>query len=211
MYNMNFIDGLITKEKYGSAFVRFLKICNFFVHLGIIFIFIMVFLTKLDIDNYNRKIENTKAEIETKRTTNKISEIEKTWETYYYKLLSIRTQIDNHTSYAYVFRDLGLYLPANNHIIKLLCSKAGASTINMTIDKEELKKLTSFYDYAPFLNSAFEKSSYLGHEVTITNLEDEKIQKVEVKNLTVSVPVNVKKFSVKKNNIEEEGSNNNEQ
>lgn len=211
MYNMNFIDGLITKEKYGSAVVRFLKICNFFVHLGIVFIFIMVFLTKMDIDNYNRKIENTKAEIETKRTTNKIDEIEKTWETYYYKLLSIKTQVDGHTSYAYVFRDLGLYLPTDNHIVDITCFKAGASTVNMTIDKEQLKKLTSFYDYAPFLNSAFEKSSYLGHEVVITNLEDEKIQKVEIKKLTVSVPVRVKKFEVKKNIEEEqEGSDNNE-
>lgn len=205
MYNMNFIDGLITKEKYGSAFVRFLKIINFFVHLIIIFIFFITFLAYLDIENYNKKIEDTKREIETKRTTNQINEIEKNWETYYYKLLSIKTQLDKNTKYSYVFRDLGLYLPTDNFIIDLVCGK-GVANINMTLDKEVLKKLTSFYDYAPFLNSAFEKSIYLGHDVTVTNLADEKIEKVELKKLSVSVPVKAKKFEMKK-----EGSDNNEQ
>ena len=56
MYSMNYIDGIITKEKYGSAAVRFLKILNFFVHLLIIAILVFSLLEYLEVGAYNEKI-----------------------------------------------------------------------------------------------------------------------------------------------------------
>ena len=123
MYNLNYIDGLITKEKYGNNFIRFLKWLNFLVHLGIIAIIVMTVFTYFDIENYNMKIENTKREIENKRTENKITDIEKEWEVVYYKLLAIRLQLDKHTNYAYIFRDLGSYMPVENEILNLTFEK----------------------------------------------------------------------------------------
>ena len=207
MYNLNYIDGLITIEKYGSAFVRFLKILNFFVHLGIIAILVFTVLTHLETEEYNRKIEKTKASIEQKRTTNKINDIEREWETQYYKVLSIKSQMDKHTNYAYVFRDLGSFLPGDNSILNLEFNK-NMSTIFMTIGNDVLTKLTSFYDYAPVLNSSFEKSSYLGHDVSIQDLEERKIDKLPVKALKVSVPLNARKFQI---NNSKQGSEDNEQ
>ncbi len=207
MYNLNYIDGLITKEKYGSAFVRFLKILNFLVHLGIIAIIVFTVLTHLETEEYNRKIERTKASIEQKRTTNKINDIEREWETQYYKILSIKMQMDKHTNYAYVFRDLGSFLPGDNSILNLEFDK-NISTIFMTISNDVLLKLTSFYDYTPILNSSFEKSSYLGHEVTIQDLEERKIDNIAIKTLKVSVPLNARKFQMKNN---DQGSDENEQ
>lgn len=188
MYNINYIDGLITKEKYGNAFVRFLKILNFLVHLGIILILLMTLSAYISIENYNKKIDDTKRAIAEKRATNKIDEVEQEWEQLYCKLLAVKTQTKKHTYYAFIFRDLGLYLPKENTITDLSFDK-NTSSLHMTLDKDVLKNLTSFYDYTPVLNAAFEKSGYLGHEVVIQDLEDPKISKVEIKALKVSIPL----------------------
>ena len=192
MYSINYIDGIITKEKYGSAFVRFLKILNFFVHLGIIAIIVFSVLTYLEIGYYNAKIDDTKREIEEKRTSNRISDIEKEWETIYYKLVAVRTQLQKRTAYGFIFRDLGTYLPVENSILDL-AFKVNMSSVHLTISDDILNKLTSFYDYTPVLSSAFEKSSYLGQEVVIQDLEEQKINKAKIKALKVSIPLNSRK------------------
>ena len=192
MYSMNYIDGIVTKEKYGSAFVRFLKILNFFVHLGIIAIIIFSVLTYLEIGYYNTKIDNTKREIEEKRTSNRISDIEKEWETIYYKLIAVRTQLEQRTTYGFIFRDLGAYLPADNSVLDLAFN-GNSSSVHLTIGDDILNKLTSFYDYTPVLSAAFEKSTYLGQEVVIQDLEEQKINKVKIKALKVSIPLNSRK------------------
>ncbi len=193
MYNINYIDGIVTKEKYGSAFVRFLKILNFFVQLGIIAILVFSLLTYLDIGYYNTKIDDTKKEIEQKRTTNRISDIEREWEIIYYKLLAVKTQLQKHTSYGFIFRDLGTYIPAENSILDLSFNE-NTSEVNMTISKDILKNLTSFYDYAPTLHSAFEKSTYMqGNDIKIQDLEEKKIGKSTVKALKVSIPLKSRK------------------
>lgn len=192
MYNINYIDGIITKEKYGNAFVRFLKILNFIVHLVILAILVFSVLTYLEIGYYNTKIVQTKKEIEEKRTTNRINDIEKDWESIYYKLLAVRTQLEKRTSYGFIFRDFGTYLPAENSIVDL-SFKANTSVVNLTIGEDILKKLTSFYDYTPTLSSAFEKSSYLGQEVVIQDLKEHKLGKVKVKALEVSIPLKSRK------------------
>ena len=193
MYNINYIDGIVTKEKYGSAFVRFLKILNFFVQLGIIAILVFSLLTYWEIGHYNAKIDDTKKEIEQKRTTNRISDIEREWETIYYKLLAVKTQLQNHTSYGFIFRDLGTYIPTENSILDLSFN-GNSSEVNMTISNDILKKLTSFYDYSPTLHSAFEKSTYMqGNDITIQDLEEKKIEKSTVKALKVSIPLKSRK------------------
>ena len=185
MYSMNYIDGIITKEKYGSAVVRFLKILNFFVHLLIIAILVFSVLAYLEIGVYNTKIEETKRDIEQKRTTNRIADIEKEWESIYYKLIAVKTQLDQRTSYGFIFRDLGAYLPADNSVLDL-SFKGNASSLHLTIGNDVLKDLTSFYDYTPVLSAALEKSTYLGHDISIQDLEEKKINKVLVKALKVS-------------------------
>ena len=188
MYSINYIDGIITKEKYGSAFVKFLKILNFIVHLGIMVILVISLLTYLEIGYYNTKIVDTKREIEEKRTTNRINDIEKEWETLYYKLLAVKTQLAKRTMYGFVFKDLGTYLPAANSILDL-SFKGNTSIVHMTIGDDILKSITSFYDYTPVLSSAFEKSSYLGKDVEIQDLEEQNINRITVKALKVSIPI----------------------
>lgn len=192
MYSINYIDGLITRKKYGSVLVRVLKISNFFVHIGVVVIILLSVYAHSDIEYYNNKVEEAKKEIEEKRTTNRISEIEKEWEAVYYKLLAVKTQIDNRTNYGFIFRDLGVYLPKDNAILDLSFN-GNSSTINITISKDLLGKLTSFYDYTPILNSAFEKSLYLGHDVKIQDLEIRKVNGAEVKTLKTLVPLNSRK------------------
>ena len=192
MYNMNYIDGVITKEKYGSAVVKFLKILNFFVQLAIIVILIFSFLAHSKMCYYNTKIDETKREIEEKRATNRISDVEKEWEVIYYKLLAVKTQLDKCSMYGFVFRDLGLFLPVENSVLDLSFEKNN-SLFHLTINKDVLQSLTSFYDYTPFLSEALEKSSYLGKDVQIQDLEEQKINNVDMKILKTVIPLKLRK------------------
>lgn len=191
MYNLNYIDGLVTKEKYGSVFVRCLKLFNFFVHIAIVLLLVLTVLVHIQAGEYDKKTEITKQDIEQKRTTTRIREIETEWETLYYKILAIKTQMREHTNYAYALRDFGLYLPSENAIINVSLN-GPTSTTFMTISNDTLAELTSFYDYTSILNSSLEKSSYLGHEVIIQDLEERKVEKTKVKALKVEIPLSIR-------------------
>ncbi|WP_372519152.1 hypothetical protein [Candidatus Ruminimicrobiellum ovillum] len=186
MYSFNYIEGVITKEKYGSTLVRFLKLLNFFVHIGIILIFLFTVFRHFETVNYNKKIIDTKNKIEQKRTQNSIIEIEKEWETYYYKILAVKEQIKGSTNYGSILKDFGTFLPEGDSIINL--SMAGeAATSDWFISKEKVKKLTSFYDYAPILNSAFEKSECIKNDMVIETMEKQNIYKREVNALKLKI------------------------
>ena len=186
MYSFNYIEGVITKEKYGSALIRFLKLANFFVHVGIILILLFTVFRYLETLNYNRKIIDTKNIIEQKRSQNNIIEIEKEWETYYYKILAVKEQLKGNTNYGSVLKDFGTYLPENDSIISL--SIVGeAANADWYISKEKVKQLTSFYDYAPILNSAFEKSECIKNDMVIETMEKQKIYQREVNALKLKI------------------------
>ncbi len=186
MYSFNYIEGVITKEKYGSALIRFLKLANFFVHVGIILILLFTVFRYLETLNYNRRIIDTKNIIEQKRSQNNIVEIEKEWETYYYKILAVKEQLKGNTNYGSVLKDFGTYLPENDSIISL--SIVGeAANADWYISKEKVKQLTSFYDYAPILNSAFEKSECIKNDMVIETMEKQKIYKREVNALKLKI------------------------
>ena len=186
MYSFNYIEGVITKEKYGSALIRFLKLANFFVHVGIILILLFTVFRYLETLNYNRKIIDTKNIIEQKRSQNNIVEIEKEWEIYYYKILAVKEQLKGNTNYGSVLKDFGTYLPENDSIISL--SIVGeAANADWYISKEKVKQLTSFYDYAPILNSAFEKSECIKNDMVIETMEKQKIYKREVNALKLKI------------------------
>ncbi len=186
MYSFNYIEGVITKEKYGSALIRFLKLANFFVHVGIILILLFTVFRYLETLNYNRRIIDTKNIIEQKRSQNNIVEIEKEWETYYYKILAVKEQLKGNTNYGSVLKDFGTYLPENDSIISLSIVGESANA-DWYISKEKVKQLTSFYDYAPILNSAFEKSECIKNDMVIETMEKQKIYQREVNALKLKI------------------------
>ena len=186
MYSNNFVDGLITKEKYGSVFVRFLKIVNFLVHLGIIAIFVFTVLKINEINEYNLKITETKKNIEIKRSKNNINEAEKEWEIYYYKILAVKEQLQTCTHYGYVLKDFGVFIPTDNSIIDLSCIGKDVNS-SWYISKDKLKDLVSFFDYAPTLNSAFEKSEYITNDFLIETMEKETLAKREINALKLKI------------------------
>ncbi len=186
MYSFNYIEGVITKEKYGSALIRFLKLVNFLVHIGIILILLFTVFRYVETLNYNRKIIDTKNIIEQKRSQNNIIEIEKEWETYYYKILAVKEQLRGNSNYGSVLKDFGTYLPENDSIISLSIVGESANA-DWYISKEKVKQLTSFYDYAPILNSAFEKSECIKNDMVIETMEKQKIYKREVNALKLKI------------------------
>lgn len=188
MYNNNFIDGFVTKEKFGNNFVRIIKIVNFFVHLIIISILLFSFLKYFEIINYNNKIIEVRTNIDRQRSENDILEKEKEWEKLYYEILAIKEMLKNCTNYSYVLKDIGIYIPSKDFIIAL--SLVGNEVkMDWFINKEKLKNLISFYDYASILNSAFEKSEYIKNSFLIETMEKKNIYNQEINSLKIKVEI----------------------
>lgn len=171
MYTINYVDGLVTKEKYGDIIIKVLKVANLFVHVAIVVLIIMSILAHSKINTYNDRINYTKNSIEQKRVENKIEEKEKEWDSYYYKLLAIKEQLDNNTNYGFIFKDLGIYFPEQDSIMTVSC-KGDEMTVDVRVKAERLKDMNSFYDYAKILQTAFDKSTYIGKEILVDSVKD---------------------------------------
>jgi hypothetical protein len=159
---------------------------NFLVHIGIILILLFTVFRYVETLNYNRKIIDTKNIIEQKRSQNNIIEIEKEWETYYYKILAVKEQLRGNSNYGSVLKDFGTYLPENDSIISLSIVGESANA-DWYISKEKVKQLTSFYDYTPILNSAFENSECIKNDMVIETMEKQKIYQREVNALKLKI------------------------
>ena len=192
MYSFNYIEGVITKEKYGNVFVRVLKVLNFVVHVMIILIILLAVLKTAETKSYNAKIAQAKSDIEQKRATTQIVEIEKEWENRYYKILAVKEQLKACTKYGFVLKDFRTYLPDYDAITNLSV-EGNAISLDLFVNKDKLRKMTSFYDYAPVLNSSFEKSEYVKNKMLIETMERQKVYKKEIGVMKIKTEVKEKK------------------
>lgn len=179
MYSFNYIEGVITKEKYGNVLVRVIKFANFLVHVLIVLIILFAILKGVETGSYNSKVAQAKNNIENKRSTSQIVEIEKEWENCYYKIMAVKEQLKESTTYGSVLKDFGIYLPDYDAVTKL-SMKGNSADLDLFVNKEKLKKMTSFYDYTPVLTSSFEKSEYIKNKMVIETMERQKIHGKEM-------------------------------
>lgn len=192
MYSFNYIEGVITKEKYSNVFVRVIKLLNFFVHILIILIILFAILKVFETGTYNSKIAQAKNNIENKRSTSQIVEIEKEWENCYYKILAVKEQLKGSTAYGSVLKDFGTYLPDYDAITNLSLEGNGAN-IDLFVNRDKIRKMTSFYDYAPVLSSSFEKSEYIKNKMLIETMERQKIHNKELGVMKIKTELKEKK------------------
>ena len=196
MYSFNYIEGVITKEKYSNVFVRVLKILNFLVHVLIILIIFFAILRVIETKSYNIRVAQAKNNIEQKRANTQIVEIEKEWENCYYKILAVKEQLKSCTKYGFVLKDFGTYLPDYDAITNL--SLVGnAINLDLFVNREKIRKMTSFYDYAPILSSSFEKSEYIKNKMIIETMERQKVHKKEIGVIKIKTEVKDNKKEVK--------------
>jgi hypothetical protein len=186
MYNFNYVEEVITKEKNKSIFLRLIKILNLIVHIGIIVIILLAVSKSSEIDNCNKKIDDIKNNIEKKRTINRIPETEKEWETRYYKLLAAKEQLENRTYYSSVLKDLGSFLPEGDSVINLSI-EGNSAKIDLHVSGEEIKSLENYSDQASVLNSYFEKSEYINNKFVIETAEKYEINNKEVNAVKLKV------------------------
>ena len=176
MIRMNYIDAYIIKERTSSLVgVRIFKILTLVVHLLIIFLVVSIFNIKDKIIDYNNKISEIKQLIEEKRASSSdVEDKEKLWNGYYYKLLAVQELLRSKTKYSLAIIDLGTYFPKDSTILSLSCS-GDELKISIYVEKDIIKTLNSFYDYAKILNVAFEKSTYIKNDDIII----EKVQNAD--------------------------------
>ena len=175
MIRMNYIDAYIVKERTSSLVgVRIFKILTLVVHLLIIFLVVSIFNIKDKIIDYNNKISEIKQLIEEKRASSDVEDKEKMWNEYYYKLLAVQELLRSKTKYSLAIIDLGVYFPKDSAILSLSCG-GDELKISIYVEKDIIKTLNGFYDYAKILNVAFEKSTYIKNDDIII----EKVQNAD--------------------------------
>ncbi|MBR3653912.1 MAG: hypothetical protein IKN62_00560 [Elusimicrobia bacterium] len=192
MYSFNYIEGVITKEKYSNVLVRVIKLANFLVHVLIVLIILFAILKGVETGTYNSKIAQAKNNIENKRSASQIVEIEKEWENCYYKIMAVKEQLKESTTYGSVLKDFGTYLPDYDAITKL-SMEANTANLELFVNRDKLKKMTSFYDYAPVLSSSFEKSEYIKNKMLIETMERQKIHSKELGIMKIKAEIKEKK------------------
>ena len=164
MIRMNYIDAYIVKERTSSLVgVRIFKILTLVVQLLIIFLAVSIVNIKDKIIDYNNKTSEIKQLIEEKRASYDVEDKEKMWNGYYYKLLAVQELLRSKTKYSLAIIDLGTYFPKDSTILSLSCS-GDELKISIYVEKDIIKTLNSFYDYAKTLNVAFEKSTYIKND-----------------------------------------------
>lgn len=173
MIRMNYINAYIVKEKKSSLVgIRIFKILTLFAHLLIIFLVVGVFNTKNKIIDCNNKITEVKQLIEEKRASSDVEHKEKIWNEYYYKLLAVKELLRSKTKYSLAIIDLGVYFPKDSAILSLSCG-GDELKISIYVEKDIIKTLNSFYDYANNLKIAFEKSTYIKKDdIFIENVQN---------------------------------------
>ncbi len=188
MYSINYIESLISKEKYNLLILRIIKIANFFVHAAIIALLVLSFMTYEKVIEFNDRINTIKGTVLQKRAKDKVPQIEKEWDFYYYRLKAIKEMQDKSSKYAYMIKDLGTYMPEGDKILSVSFNsdKTGIS-MELVPDEKILKKLSSFYDYSEILNEAFEESKYMKKEFTVKNLKEDKVQGKNVSILNLKI------------------------
>ena len=176
MYSINFVENLVSKEKYSYIALRILKIFNLLVHFAIIFLLVISFFAYEDLVDFSDRINTIKGSVLQKRGKYKINQMEKEWDYYYYRLTAIKELTSKGSKFSYIFKEIGQYLPEGDYIINInLVGKD--SSIELCPDEERLKNLSSFYDYAEVLNSSFADSPHFKKEFTVKNTKEEKIGK----------------------------------
>ena len=175
MIRMNYIDAYIVKERTSNLVgVRIFKILTLFVQLLIIFLVVSIFNIKNKIIDCDNKTSEIKQLIEKKRASSDIEDKEKLWNEYYYKLLAVKEILQSNTKYSLAIIDLGIYFPKDSIILSLSCG-GDELKISIYVEKDIIKTLNSFYDYANNLKLAFEKSTYIKKDDIIV----EKVQNAD--------------------------------
>jgi hypothetical protein len=173
MYSINYIEGLVHKEKYNYIILKVLKVINLLIHLAIIFLIVMSVSVYENLADFDDKINAVKSSILQKRGAYKINQMEREWAYYYYRLLAIKDLNTKSSKYCYVFKELGQCLPKGDFIIRMNTDKG--TNIELAPDNDRLRGLSSFHDYAGILDNCFAECNYLKNEVSVKSTKEEKI------------------------------------
>lgn len=174
MYNINYVEGLVNKEKYNYLILKILKIFNLLVHFAIVFLFVLAFFSYEELASVKSEITDAKNSILQKRGKYKINQMEKEWDYYYYRLKAIKDLNAKSSKYSYILKELGQYLPEGDFVVEFT-SVDKNTNIELVPEEDRLKSLSSFYDYAEVLNNSFAESTYMKKEFTVKNTKEERI------------------------------------
>ncbi|MBQ3834798.1 MAG: hypothetical protein II816_04720, partial [Elusimicrobia bacterium] len=163
MYNINYVENLVNKEKYNYLILKLLKILNIVVHFAILALFVLSFFSYDNLTSITSEITDVKNSILQKRGKYKINQMEKEWDYYYYRLKAIKELNAKSTKFSYMLKELGQYLPEGDFVVSVTNIDKNTN-IELVPEDDRLKSLSSFYDYAEVLNNSFADSTYMKKE-----------------------------------------------
>lgn len=155
---------MITKTKNELLVLKVFKILAILAQIFIIILILQSFKLNGKIDKCNADIEKIKATIQEKRTTNYMSNIEKEWTGYHYKLLAVREMLSHRTEYGLMLKKFAEVVPADIQISEL-SFKNNVLNFSLQIPKNKKKEYAdNIYKYVDELKLIFDQNAYFNKD-----------------------------------------------
>jgi hypothetical protein len=191
MYELNLIKKLVLTSEKQRKGVKVLKLLTLLVHIAIICVLFLTWLKVSETERYNQEIDKIRQDIFAKRASINIREVEKEWEGYYYKLSVIAELTAKNTNFGLILREFGLYLPVADKICTININNS--NTLMTEIAVRSLSKDSDIYQYEPIIRKAFEKSLFIGQNISVQGRSTVLIKKSSVEAIRLQMPVDTRK------------------
>jgi len=193
MYRVNYVSSIVKATKSELAVVKLLKIINILLQIAIIGIVLQIFNLNNKIETCNTNIENVKKEIKEKRESNYISNIEKDWTMYYYKLQAVKQMLSKRTNYGLMLKNFAEVIPNNIHVSEIYATGAYFS-FNLEFLKEKKKIYENNYKYADEIKAVFDNNPYFDKDkMELVGTREQKINDTMVDLLEIKIGCNIRK------------------
>jgi hypothetical protein len=193
MYKVNYVTEVVKASRNENAILKFLKIINILAQIAIIVIIFQVFDLNNKIETCISDTEKVKKEIKEKRESNYISNIEKDWTMYYYKLKAVKEMLSNRTNYSLILKNFAEIIPENIHVsdIYVVGSSFG---FNLEFLKEKQKIYDNNYKYADEVKPIFDNNIYFDNKhMEVIGTKQQKINGNIVDLLEIKIVCNIRK------------------
>ena len=192
MYRINYVTSIVKANKSEVLLVKFLKLLNILAQIAVVVMVINVFKLNNQIKQCNLNIENVKKEIKEKREINYVSNIEKDWTVYYYKLQAVKQMLSNRTNCGLILKNFADVIPENIHV-----SELSILDTYLNFDLEFLKEKKSLYEnnykYADEIKTFFDNNIYFNKDnLEIVKTKEQNINGNMVELLEIKIGCNIR-------------------
>ncbi|MCL2334958.1 MAG: hypothetical protein FWC57_02720 [Endomicrobia bacterium] len=190
MYDINLLEKTIETSKKNVQAVKFLRLLSLFLTLGFLAAVALLAYTFYNTQKTTERINQLKMNIDEKRRTYKLKDIENEWTLNFYKLSAVKDMITGQSAggsskAGLMFREIGLYMPKDYKIADFALGYDNIIKESIKIKDYNVKDIEK---YTQELQEGYARSMYVSSNVvvdTTTVAVSVRGNKIEVSPVTV--------------------------